>query len=243
MFDLDGTLVPLARERFEPALFQNLDAMFRRKFPGQPLAQEALKRASLACFHTGDPAETNEARLKRLLVQEAGAPLAEEVLRALEAHYASDYNQIRTIIQDRSIAVEALELVRQYGAVPVVATNPISPASCIHARMAWAGITPEQFALVTTYDKFHYTKPDPRYYLEVLQQLGARPEECLMIGNDTDEDMEGAIGAGIEAYLMTDFVMDRRDSVARYRHGTAREMLAFLEQFLARGAEAWQEKN
>lgn len=243
LFDLDGTLLPLERPRFEAALFQNLDAMFARKFPDQPDAAAAMKRASLACFHSGDTGETNEARMCRLLREEAGEPLAGAILEALEGHYRSDYNSIREIIRDPSVAREALELVNAYGGVPVVATNPVAPKSCIYARMDWAGIRPEQFRLVTTYELCHYVKPDPRYYQEVLRLLGAEPSECIMIGNDTDEDMEGAIGAGIEAYLMTDYVMDRRDSVEQYHHGTSREMLEYLKVFLTRGGSSWQEKN
>lgn len=236
LFDLDGTLVPLGRPRFEAALFENLDAMFRRTFPDRPQAVQAMKRASIACFHAEDGVQTNEQRLKRFLAEEAGPALAEEILLALDEHYAGDYNHIRECITDESIAMDALALVQRYGGTPVVATNPIAPASCIYARMAWVGLKPEQFALVTTYDKCHFTKPDPRYYLEVMELIGAGKEDCLMIGNDTDEDMEGAIAAGIEVYLMTDHVMDRRNSVEQYPHGTGREMLAYLEQFLMKGA-------
>lgn len=232
LFDLDGTLVPLSRERFEPALFQNMSEMFHRHFPDASVV-EAIKRAAFACFHDRDGLETNERRFTNALRESVGER-AEEILAALEAHYKTDYNQISAIIRHPSIAEEALAVVAAHGGIPVLVTNPIHPASCINARLGWIGIAPERFQLVTSYERFHFTKPDPRFYLEVLELLQAKPTECLMIGNDTDEDIEAAMRAGIETYLVTDFVMDRRDSIEQYRHGSSREMLKFLQEYLTR---------
>ena len=243
LFDLDGTLVPLSRARFEPALFQSFDNMFLRQFPDHPEAVAAYKRACMACFRETDTSETNEARLTRLLRQEAG-DLAKDILQVLEKHYATDYNEISALIQDMSIADQALVLTEMHGGIPVLATNPISPASCICARLGWIGIQPRRFQLITTWDKCHFVKPDSRYYLEILDMLNAQASDCLMIGNDTDEDMEAAMRAGLHVFLVTDHVMDRRNAIEQYPHGTAEEMLLYLKDYLTQGGQtSWQERN
>ena len=60
----------------------------------------------------------------------------------------------------------------------MVATNPIFPRKAILHRLSWAGLAPEQvpFALITDYERFHFAKPNPAFFAEILAQLGlAKP--------------------------------------------------------------------
>ena len=41
---------------------------------------------------------------------------------------------------------------------------------------------------ISTYENSHYSKPNIKYYEEILNKLNLNKEECLMIGNDTIED-------------------------------------------------------
>ena len=54
----------------------------------------------------------------------------------------------------------------------VAATNPLFPKVATMNRLRWAGFDPEDFALFTTYEHYHYCKPNPAYYTEVLASLG-----------------------------------------------------------------------
>lgn len=234
LFDLDGTLLPLSRQVFEPALFASFDALFRKAFPLQPELGKAFWEAMFSCESESGSPETNEERFSRLLRLRAGQK-ADDILNALEAHYKGEYNEIRHLITAPSIAEQALRLVEDAGAHAVLATNPVSSAGCIRARLGWIHLAPERFALVTTWDLCRYTKPDPRYYREILERLGAAPEDCLMVGNDTSDDMAGAAGAGIEVFLMTDHLMDKNNTASQYRSGSGADMLAFVKQYLEKG--------
>ena len=44
-----------------------------------------------------------------------------------------------------------------------------------------AGLSTDDFALITTYDNSSYCKPNPKYYVEILEKFGLKPEECLMV--------------------------------------------------------------
>lgn len=74
--------------------------------------------------------------------------------------------------------------------------NPIFPAVATESRIRWAGLAPETFAWYTTYENIGYCKPNPDYYREILRYLDCRAEDCLMVGNDVEEDMMAAQAAG-----------------------------------------------
>ncbi len=46
-----------------------------------------------------------------------------------------------------------------------------------------------------------YTKPDPRFFLAVVEQSGLQPHECVMIGNSYALDIVGASVAGLKTIL------------------------------------------
>lgn len=47
-----------------------------------------------------------------------------------------------------------------------------------------------------------FGKPDPRFFNAVLRDLGTRPAETLMIGDDVEADVNGALSVGINATLV-----------------------------------------
>lgn len=65
-----------------------------------------------------------------------------------------------------------------------LAANPIFPKEAARSRIRWAGLEPEGFEWITTYENSCYCKPNPDYYVEVTEKLECDLKECLMIGND-----------------------------------------------------------
>ncbi|HYI75076.1 MAG TPA: HAD family hydrolase, partial [Gaiellaceae bacterium] len=45
-------------------------------------------------------------------------------------------------------------------------------------------------------------KPDPSIFLVALEQLGASPEETVMVGDSYEDDIEGARALGMRAILL-----------------------------------------
>jgi len=45
-------------------------------------------------------------------------------------------------------------------------------------------------------------KPDKRFFEKALEETGLEPEECLMIGNDPHDDMEGALSVGMDGFYI-----------------------------------------
>ena len=63
-------------------------------------------------------------------------------------------------------------------------------------------LEPEDFEIFTTYENYHFCKPNLNYYKEVVEKLGVKPEECLMVGNDVGEDMVTE-ELGMKVFLMS----------------------------------------
>ena len=130
------------------------------------------------------------------------------------------------------MAIPAVALVKAHGAVPVLATNPLFPAVATESRIRWAGLAPGDFALYTTYENIGCCKPNLAYYAEILRRLNARPEDAVMVGNDTGEDMVAG-ELGIKTFLLTDCLINKSGAdIARWPHGGFDELLAWLEATL-----------
>ena len=106
--------------------------------------------------------------------------------------------------RENPLAKKVVEELKARGYTVALATNPLFPLAGQATRLSWLGLRPQDFALVTSYESCSYCKPNPAYFAQVLEQLGKRPEECLMVGNDVREDMLAAQAVGISTYLITD---------------------------------------
>jgi putative nucleotidyltransferase with HDIG domain len=86
------------------------------------------------------------------------------------------------------------------GRVPVgIATNAEeSDAPMVRKALARVGLD-ESFTDVFTARNLGFRKPDARFFLRIAEELGCRPEECLMVGNAQSTDAGGAADAGLRA--------------------------------------------
>ena len=99
-------------------------------------------------------------------------------------------------------------MIKAKGLRVALATNPIFPAIATQNRIRWAGLEPEDFELYTTYENIGYSKPNLKYYEEVLRRMGLKPCDAMMVGNDVGEDMV-ASKLGMEVFLITDHMINK----------------------------------
>ncbi|MDR1669472.1 MAG: HAD hydrolase-like protein, partial [Oscillospiraceae bacterium] len=113
------------------------------------------------------------------------------------------------------------------GFTVALATNPLFPACAVATRLAWVGLTPDDFALVTDYYNSSTCKPNLDYYRSILQTLGKQPEQCLMAGNSVAEDIcAGTLG--MTTYLVTDYIEDGGAAYTPHHRGTLNGLEIFL---------------
>src|SRR5699024_4797477 len=90
----------------------------------------------------------------------------------------------------------------------IVATNPMFPPIAVEKRIEFSGLDIQDFDFVSNFEIRTKTKPHLEYYEEVLNLNGLKPEECLMVGNDMEEDMV-VKQLGMDAWILNDYLISR----------------------------------
>ncbi len=180
-----------------------------------------------AAMVKNDGSRTNEEAFWNRFV----AVIGERGLRdrpVFEDFYMNDFQKARTFCGFNEKAKQVVELVRSRGMIPALATNPIFPHYATENRIRWAGMEPEDFALVTTYEDSVHCKPNPEYYRDVTATLGVDASECAMVGNDADDDMV-AETLGMRVFLLTDFLINHSGKdISGYPQGGFDELEKFI---------------
>ena len=202
LFDLDGTLLPMDNDAFTKGY---LKLLARALLPHGYEPKEMLSAMwrGVSAMVKNDGRQTNETVFFRTFAELLGERVyADE--RHLDAFYRSDFHRARAFTSPTENAARAVSLAHEKAKRVVLATNPLFPAVAIEARLSWAGLSPADFDLLTTYENSRASKPNPLYYRLILEEIGARPERSLMIGNHADEDIRSASSLGLATFHLTD---------------------------------------
>lgn len=224
LFDLDDTLLANSMDVFLPAYFRTLTRHLDHLVPSQDLVSE-LMRATEAMNASSDQRFTNEQTFASVFYP-ALEPERSTVEMAFERFYAEEFPKLRAFTRRRPEARCLVEWALEQGLQVAVATNPLFPRVAVEQRLAWAGVPVDEidYALVTTYENMHATKSDIAYYREVVERLGRRPSECLMVGDNWDMDVVPASSIGIRVYWVTEGSDPPTSKVALQGHGTLAEL-------------------
>ncbi|MEW6398078.1 MAG: HAD family hydrolase [Bacillota bacterium] len=199
LFDLDGTLLGLDIDAFVPIYFGALARRFDGLLPASDLV-DAILASTWTMISDRDLSRSNEEAFWSDFLPRVS--IAREKLDPLfTAFYRDEFPSLGYLAAALPEARRVLEHAVAKGYTLVLATNPLFPRVAIRERMRWGRIDDFPFALVTAYEDMHACKPHPEYYREILDLVGARPEECLMVGNDVQEDLAASL-LGIRTFLV-----------------------------------------
>lgn len=230
LFDLDGTLLPMDQEAFVSAYLGGLIKLLS-PIGYDPKDVEAALRSSTRAMMTNDGRITNE----EMFWQSFSAVLGEGIRnhgKAFDLFYKEEFKKLKSTCGYNPRAREIVELAKSRGARVILATSPLFPGVATETRMGWTGLTPSDFEHVTTYENSRFCKPNPVYYTNLISELGLRPEECVMIGNDVGDDMV-AESVGIRCFLLTDYLINRKNvDICQFRHGDYDELTRFIKEII-----------
>lgn len=229
-FDLDGTLLPMDQDIFIKAYLGGLVNLLAPK-GYDPKAIAGALWASTDAVVKNDGSKTNE----EVFWNNFCAILGEEVRKeeaALDEFYKTDFQKIKDYCGYSPKSKELVEKLKASGITVVLATNPLFPAIATESRIRWAGLSPEDFSIYTTYENSRFCKPNLKYYQVLLNEIGVEPAECLMVGNDVGDDMV-AEELGMKVFLLTDCLINKTDkSVDNFRHGSFDELNKYIEELI-----------
>lgn len=207
-------------------------ALFVRKAGELGLDERAALsglQAGLKAMLANDGKMTNKDRFDSVFSQVSGID-STQFNEQFSSFYQNEFHQLAAFAKPSLLAPRIVEMVKEKGYRVALATSPLFPRQGTEARIGWAGLKPDQFALVTTYETYRHAKPHWNYYEQVLDELGVEASDCLMIGNDIREDMVVA-EHGMETFLVTDCLINRDDRPLHpYRKGSLQELSDYLEE-------------
>lgn len=229
LFDLDGTLLPMDMDTFTNGYFKFL-----------------VKKASETNekYKSDELIKTIWGGVKAMVMNKGGKPnedafwiyfgsvYGEDAIKdkvIFDEFYANEFEQAKEFTGYNPKAKETVDAIKQAGYKVVLATNPIFPEVATRKRVNWTGMDVSDFEAFTTYENCTYCKPNPEYYLELLEKLNMDPSECLMVGNDVTEDMDAGLKAGMQVFLITDCLINKENKdISAYPNGSFDDLRKFL---------------
>jgi len=227
LFDLDGTLLPMDQELFTNVYFKHLTQKIA------PYGYEPARLVDGIWQGTRAMVKNDGLMKNRERFWSVFSSLLGNGVRDLEdeftSFYRNEFHRAREATSPNPLAANALALARQKARRVVLATNPIFPLCGIETRLSWIGLSPGDFDHITSYESASSCKPNPLYYGEILGLFGAKPGDCLMVGNDLREDALACAQMGIDSYLVTDCLIDHGLKPGGWPSGSFAQMLSYLE--------------
>lgn len=227
LFDLDGTLLPLDQDIFAKNYFSYLTETVLPHFAD---AKKVIKimLAGMDAMVKNDGSKTNKEVFFETAEAMGGEALCKEPL--LFGYYDGLYLKLKADCRPTDNSKKIVSLCKNTGLRTVLATNPIFPRTATVKRMGWTGLSPDDFEFITAFENSRFCKPNIKYYEEILEKLGLSAEECLMVGNDVDEDMIAKV-LGMKVFLLSDCIVNRENKdISEYPNGSFAELEEFLKK-------------
>ena len=231
LFDLDGTLLPMDQNHFIKAYFTALS----KKISPLGYEPDSLIKSiwvGIKAMTENDGVKTNEQIFWEAFVKVCGEKILDDY-PAFEDFYQNHFDkEVRSSCGFNPEAAPAVRALKDLGLTVALATNPVFPTAATESRIRWAGLSPDEFEIYTTYENSHYTKPVLNYYKEIMEKLGVSAEECLMVGNDVGDDMV-AKQLGMKVFLLTDCLINKNEEdISVYPSGGFSELLDYVNALI-----------
>lgn len=206
LFDLDGTLLPMDTEVFISHYMKALAPKVGHIVEGEKFIK-ALWAGTQAMMTSRDGNKSNETVFTETFLPLAGVE-KEDIWPVLDQFYENDFNSFSYLTSPSAEAKQVVQSAIDKGYKVAIATNPVFPKRAIEHRLAWAGLAEVPLEKVTYYENSYFTKPHKEYYQAIADELNVHPSDCIMAGNDMQEDMAAA-ETGMQTYLVEGHVIDR----------------------------------
>ena len=230
LFDLDGTLLPMVQEEFVRFYMPLLaKAYVSHGVLLNPKAFITSVWGGYEAMVRNDGSQTNREAFWNYMKEKLPLSLEKSEAIALD-FYENDFNKAICTTRPVPIADEIVKAAKEKGIETYLATNPVFPRCATMNRIRWAGLDAGDFKEITTYEYCRYCKPNSEYFREILEKYELDPAECLMVGNDVEEDL-AIQRLGVRTYLVTDTMENRNGKTYKTDYtGTLNDLLEFIKE-------------
>lgn len=163
-----------------------------------------------------------------------------QIKPVIDHFYHQMFPGLKSYTQFWPAAPRLVEEAIQRGYQIGIATNPLFPRLAILHRLSWAGLPVEKypFILISSYETFHFAKPNPAFFAEFLAKVGWPEGPVIMAGDTLDNDITAARQMGLTAYwLPKDGQKAPEGPFAPSATGTQAEILPWLDSIPQKSLE------
>lgn len=226
LFDLDGTLLPFVQDEFVKQYFGGL---CKKLAPLGYVPDSVVKhvwKGTEAMIKNDGSRSNREAFWEVFRGANPGMP---DVETLCDEFYTKEFDSVKACLKYVPNHKSMMDRLKAAGLEVVLATNPIFPMCAQETRMSWAGLTREDFIYITSYENSSYCKPNPKYFVELLEKINAKPSECVMVGNSVREDILSTKPLGIESFLVDEFIENPDNAdVSGFNRGSVADAEKFV---------------
>ncbi|MEA4924690.1 MAG: HAD family hydrolase [Syntrophomonadaceae bacterium] len=229
LFDLDGTLLDIDMNFFLTKYFGEMSKMAAISGccdPGQLVTQ--ILESTEVMIGDLNPRTRNE----EVFMGHFFSRLKTDEIRMrafFDDFYCTGFPRLQEYCRPFQGIPQMMKKVFKEGYKVVIATNSVFPQKAIQTRLDWAGVGNFPYELLTCYENMHYCKPHLQYYQEIADNLGVEPAACLMVGNDTNEDL-AAGKIGMKTFLVENCLIDQGNNTCRPDwRGSLQDFFKFID--------------
>jgi FMN phosphatase YigB (HAD superfamily) len=229
LLDLDDTLLDTNTDAFIQAYFQALSGFLAEQVKPD-LMLSALMAGTRKMMTNNDPSLTLRQVFDTEFFPRVG--VERDVLQPrIDRFYEEVFPTLSYLTKPRPKAVELVEWAFAQGYRLAIATNPLFPLAAIHHRMRWAKLPPERFpfGVVSAYESFHFAKPNPAYFAEVLGRMGWPEGPVVMVGDDVKRDLPGSHVLGLPTFWINDTDVHSPAGIDLAGRGSIADLRPWLE--------------
>ena len=204
LLDLDDTLLDSNMNDFIPVYFHTLGKEMQAYIEPEKMLKY-LMLGTEAMIANDSPEQTLEERFGAEFYPRFD--MERDVLDPIIARFYEEiFPSLAYLTKARPEAVDFVEWAFSEGHRVAISTNPLFPRAAIEHRLRWAGLAPEKypFDVVSSFEHFHFSKPNPAYMAEVLGRMGWPDGPVLVVGDDPERDLRAAQELGLASYWIAD---------------------------------------
>jgi FMN phosphatase YigB (HAD superfamily) len=231
LFDLDDTLILNNAELFTRVYLGLLGKHLQADIDPQKMVQALMEGTRQMVIKT-TIAGTLEETFDQSFYPAIG--LSKESLAfKINDFYQNVFPVLQKETSPRPGAVETVHQCISRGWTVAIATNPLFPMAAVLHRLKWAGLDSGSipFATITSFDTYHFAKPQPAYFSEVAARIDGFNHPIVMVGNDLKEDIIPSSKAGMPSFWITDTAEPLPPEIPSYcAKGNMKDVFPWLEK-------------
>lgn len=227
-FDLDSTLLQMNQDLFLKHYFASI-YKYSAKLGYNP--DEFMKKFNVAAFSIikNDGSMTNEDLFFNAMKPEYSD--SELLKKQFNDFYIEEFDKLKDLVMNNisNTSNELINVLKAKGYKIVLATNPLFPIICTEKRIKWAGMNPNDFEYITTYENCYYCKPNRKYYYEIANKLNISLDNITMVGNDLSDDFSD-LPEEMNKILITDYLINTKNLEITMPTYTLAEFLKYAKE-------------